>query len=330
MDLCAFVARLIFRHRVCNSVGVEQPAHSKLGARIMRTLAFALVLLTLVPFVQAQEPNIAALAELHLREAAAYAIFLDEGQQQPLELQKEPVFKWQNLLRETGQLGAVYVWTREGRPELLGTIFSQHEDKQRVVVHEFHTLSERVLSVRPPKDVLREWKPKGSFPIKPLADAPAVSENASQRLLQLRSLAREFSAVTRSGNERTEMRLAPRPLVRYQPTRSDVLNGALFAFLSSAAGTDPEVVLMIEARRADAHAKDWTWHAGIARFTDRDLVVTRNNAELFSSVADDRLKAKVEDNYRWTHNRDDTYYVFRAKVVPEIPAAKTSPETDQP
>ena len=296
----------------------------------MRTLVMAVVLLALTSIVQADEPDIAAVAELHTKEAAAYAVFLDEGQQQPLELQKEPVFKWQNLLFDKGQLGAVYVWTREGRPELLGTIFSQHENNQRVVVHEFHTLSERVLSVRPPKDLFRAWKPKGSFPIKPLADAPAVSESAPQRLLQLRSLAREFSAVTHSGGERTEMRLAPRPLVRYQPTRGDVLDGALFAFLSSAAGTDPEVVLMIEARRADAKTKDWTWHAGIARFTDRDLVVTRNDAELFSSVTNDRLKAKIEDNYRWTHNQDDTYYVFRAKEIPEIPAAKSGSAPAKP
>ena len=198
----------------------------------MSTIFTTIVLLTLTAVLRAEEPDIAALAELHTNEAASYAISLDEGQQQPLERQKEPVFKWQNLLHDKGQLGAVYVWTREERPERLGTIFSQHENQQRAVVHEFHTLSERVLAVRSPKDLYREWRPKGSFPIKPLANAPAVSDNAQQRLLQLRNLAREFSAVTHIGNERTEMRLAPRPLVRYQPTRSDVLDGALFAFLS--------------------------------------------------------------------------------------------------
>ena len=296
----------------------------------MRTLLVALVLLTWFPVVQAEEPNVGALAELHTKEAAAYAVFLDEGQQQPLELQKDPVFKWQNLLHDKGQLGAVYVWTREGRPELLGTIFSQHDQQRRVVVHEFHTLSDRVLSVRAPKDVNRAWKPKGVLPIKPLTDAPAVGESAPQRLLQLRNLAREFSAATHSEGERTEMRLAPRPLIRYQPTRSDVLDGALFAFLSSAAGTDPEVVVMIEARRADSNAKGWTWHAGIVRFTDRDLVVTRNNVELFSSVADQRLKAKVEEGFRWTHNQDDTYFVFQAKFVSEIPTTKTNSASDKP
>ena len=59
-------------------------------------------------------------------------------------------------------------------------------------------------------------------------------------------------------------------------------------------------------------------------------MVTRNNVELFSSVADNRLKAKVEDNYRWTHNPDDTYYVFRAKEIPEFPAAKAKPTTTKP
>jgi hypothetical protein len=257
-----------------------------------------------------------------LSEAAAYGVALDKAHQQPLELQKEPVFKWQNLLFDKGQLGAVYIWSRDGRPELLGTIFSQHENNQRVVVHEFHTLSDKVLSVRSPKSLYREWQPKGNFPVKPVASAPAVAENPSQRLLQLRNIAKEFTGFTQAGTERTELRLAPRPLVRYQPTRPDVLDGALFAFLSSAAGTDPEVVLMIEARRPDANAKTWAWHYGIARFADRDLVVSHNNVELFNSVKNDNLKAKIEDNYRWTHNPDDTYFVFRAKEVAEFPPGK--------
>ena len=151
----------------------------------MRMFSIDVALLTLsllipVPFIRAEEPDITAVAELHTREAAAYAIFLDEAQRQPLELQQEPVFKWQNLLFEKSQLGAVYVWTHEGRPELLGTIFSQRENHQRVVVHEFHTLSDRVLSVRPHQGLYRDWKPKGGFAIKPLVHAPAVSENAQQ------------------------------------------------------------------------------------------------------------------------------------------------------
>ena len=47
-------------------------------------------------------------------------------------------------------------------------------------------------------------------------------------------------------------------------------------------------------------------------------------------IADSFLKAKVEDNYRWTHNPDDTYDVFRAKQLPEFPAAKAKPTTTKP
>ena len=142
------MAHLNFRHGVCISSRAEQDHHREWGAQTMKTLIATFILFALTITIQADEPNVAALSELHLQEAAAYAIFLDEGRQQPLELQKEPVFKWQNLLLENGQLGSVFVWMREGRPELLGTIFSQQDQKQRVVVHEFHTLSERVLSVR--------------------------------------------------------------------------------------------------------------------------------------------------------------------------------------
>ena len=266
----------------------------------------------------ADDLDLQAIAELHLSEASAYSMFLDAGRKKPLDFQPEPIFKWQNLTNQGGQLGAIYVWTREGRPEVVGTMFSQREKNQRKVVHEFHTLAASVLTVDSPKGLDRNWVPKGSLPMKPLSKAPAVAETPVRRMTQMRSLAREFTGYTQGGTERIELRLAPQPLIRYQPTRSDVLDGAIFAFLSSAAGTDPEVMLVIEARKADEKAVETTWHLGIVRFTDRDLVVTRDDTELFSSIRNISQKATIEDGYKWTHNPDDTYYVFQAKMVPEL------------
>jgi hypothetical protein len=41
-------------------------------------------------------------------------------------------------------------------------------------------------------------------------------------------------------------------------------------------------------------------------------------------------KPKAEEGFRWTHNQDDTYFVFQAKFVPEIPAAETNTASDRP
>ena len=45
-----------------------------------------------------------------------------------------------------------------------------------------------------------------------------------------------------------ELRLLPKPLYRYESTDPEVLDGAVFALVSSA-GTDPEIILLIEARK---------------------------------------------------------------------------------
>ena len=73
----------------------------------------------------------------------------------------------------------------------------------------------------------------------------------TRRLVQTRSLAREFSGHTIDVNkERWELRLLSQPLFRYEKPEGDVIDGALFAFVTSA-GTDPEVVLALEARKIE-------------------------------------------------------------------------------
>jgi|GEM_PF-5439431 len=268
--------------------------------------------------VGAAELDLQAIANLHQTEAQGYSFFLDDAKTQPAEMHADPIFKWQNLTNQGGQLGAIYVWSYQGRPEVLGTIFSQAEDGKRNVIHEFHTLSQSRLKVSSPADVARHWQPKGELPIKALDGAPAVADTPARRLIQMRTLSREFSAYSHNGQDRIELRLATQPLIRYQPTRPDVQDGALFAMLSSAAGTDPEVLLMIESRKATPESKDWKWEIGIVRFSDRDLVVSRNEVILYSSINDAKLRTAIEDSYRWIHTPDETYAVFHARFVPEL------------
>ena len=65
----------------------------------------------------------------------------------------------------------------------------------------------------------------------------------------MRSLAREFNGRSLSDQGQAwELRLLPQPLYRYESTDPDVLDGALFTLVSSA-GTDPEIILLLEARK---------------------------------------------------------------------------------
>jgi hypothetical protein len=220
---------------------------------------------------------------VYVKEASEYSMALEADPKKVLEFKKEPVFEWSNPTRQGLQQGVVFVWLRDGRPAALGSIFSQPHDKPagRLVVHEFHALDPEKVAVTRPKGALNEWKPRAGLTRKELTDAPAPAATAAARLVQMRKLAAEFTGHETDGDDkRWDLRLLPAPLYRYPTTRTGVIDGALFTLVSSA-GTDPEVLLLIEAREEGGKVR---YEYACARFSDRDLHVRRNDKEIWSSV----------------------------------------------
>jgi hypothetical protein len=80
------------------------------------------------------------------------------------------------------------------------------------------------------------------------------------RLRQMKDLARRFHCRL-SGNirENQELRLLPSPIYRYKTDIAHVFDGALFAYVQ---GTDPEVILMVEAHRQNGQAQ---WKYALTR-----------------------------------------------------------------
>jgi hypothetical protein len=59
------------------------------------------------------------LMEIHSKDAAAYTIYRDASRKEMVELQREPVFNWTNVLGAGDEYGAVFVWTCRGRVEVV-------------------------------------------------------------------------------------------------------------------------------------------------------------------------------------------------------------------
>ena len=245
----------------------------------------ALLLCLLVPWADDAPADALAKTMLptYVREASDYAIAIETAPTKPLELKKEPIFEWSNPAREGLQQGVVFLWLRDGRPAAVGSVFSHPHEKPagRKLVHELHALDPVKLLVGRPKGSLNEWVPQAGLERKELADAPAPASTAGGRLLQMRRLAQEFTGhqFDRDG-KRGELRLLPAPLFRYPEAKSGVTDGALFTLISTT-GTDPEVLLLIEAREAEGKAR---WEYACARFSDWDLHVQRKGKDTWSSV----------------------------------------------
>jgi hypothetical protein len=240
---------------------------------------------------------------IYQREAGAYSIAAASDPAKPLTLKKDPVFEWLNPARNTQQ-GVVFLWLRDGRPVALGCFFSAPRPKWngRAVMHELHALDPEKLVVT--RTAANQWKPEAGLARKPLSGAPAPAPTPGGRRVQIRQLAREFAghSIDREG-KRWELRLLPTPLYRYPTAKAGVVDGALFALMSNA-GTDPEVLLVIEAREAGGKLR---WEYAVGRFSDWELRVTRKGKEVYSSVPS-------SDNL-FSHDSLHLYRIYPERIV---------------
>jgi len=221
-----------------------------------------------------------------------------EAQNESLTLFDSATYTWARSGPHGGTYGSVYVWTNHGNAEAVACFWRNPGTNGQVsVVHELHSLSPDVLNSTG-KDS-ESWKPKAGVKRYPLVDAPSPASSPIGRLQQMRALCRDFSAHSMSvRGERTELRLLPQPLYRFNSTDPNVVDGALFAFVCSI-GTDPEVFLQLEARDLGDGPR---WHYTLARFSHMDLHVQYRGKEVWQALRD-------QEN-TMAHNADYTYWVF--------------------
>jgi hypothetical protein len=150
---------------------------------------------------------------------------------------------WDNNTRDSAS-GATVVWVAKGRPEAVVAIYPW----RGLFCHEFDSLSRGTIVAK--RDEKRIWNPETpGLQFRPIDDAPAPDSTRRGRLRQMKALSKQFKATLlgwkTDNSQREELRLMTTPLYRYKIEKPDkVLDGVIFAYAS---GTDPEVLLLIEA-----------------------------------------------------------------------------------
>jgi hypothetical protein len=274
-------------------------------------------ILSLILLLFADEP-VESLAKqmlpIYVKEASAYSITVESAPKKKLELTKEPIFEWSNPVRQGVQQGVVFLWLRDSRPAALGCIFSWPDPRLpgRRIIHEFHALdTEKLLVTRP--NALNEWKPQVGLERKEIPDAEAPAATAGARLVQIRRLAQEFTGYEIDNGKRCDLRLLPAPLYRYPTAKTGVVDGALFTLVSTD-GTDPEVLLLIEAREKGGKTR---WEYACARFSDCSLYVQRKDKEVWSSVRS-QTDTKWHDPFRIYQRYPDKVVTREGKLLARI------------
>jgi hypothetical protein len=207
---------------------------------------------------QLEKERAAQALELCRKGANEYRLFLDDSARTELELEPDPILRWSNPT--VGSIhGAVFVWTDKGRPAVIASIFKWF-DPLNHMAFEVHSLAPTpVLGNLGNRNV---WKTPGpGVEFKPVKDAPRPAATASARLTQMRSISKSFAIekTDRDDQSQQSMRLLTQPVYRYESESAHILDGAIFSFVQ---GTDPEVLLLLEAQ----DAKDGVaWHYALAR-----------------------------------------------------------------
>ena len=210
---------------------------------------------------------------------------------------EKPVFRHDAPSRNSDDIGGVWVWVDDHqRPVALGTVFGwTSAPRTRTVVHEFCSLSRGELRANWNTDERSDrWEPRLTTQWHPLPEAPTPSQARSVRELQLRKLARRFSAHTVDpSGKRWQLKLKPTPVYEYTPEKSETtLGGAVFVICQD---TNTDVVLGIEAVRANTK-RPWRFEFTLGSFTDWDLRVKLDRTEIWTENATD---ARGQNDRHW-------------------------------
>ena len=223
-----------------------------------------------------------------------------------LERHKESVYKWARPGSQGGTYGDIYVWTNRGNAEAIACFWrAPADDGKSVIFHELHSLSPSVL--KSSRAGPHQWTTKQGLQRNRVPDAPEPAATPVLRLRQMREMSRAFSAYSLSpSDERTELRLLPQPLFRYQSSNPSIMDGALFAFVCSV-GTDPEIFLLLESIESESGPK---WHYALARFSHLNLYVRYKERDIWEAVRNEQNPLP--------HNADRTYWLFNEPLDSKI------------
>ena len=210
--------------------------------------------------------NAAKAAEFAAAEAVRYEIRHADKEKQTFKLLPQPVLRWTNPTR--GEVhGSVVLWTNNGCPEAVASIYQFFHKKQLNV--ELVSLSEVPLKAN--RNARLRWTPEAGVKFAAILGGPAPATTADKRQFQMRALARKFTGYLAEPGEAddklTELRLMASPLHRYTATDGSGREGAVFAFVTT---TDPEILLLIESRKRSGGC-EWVWAAARMHFRPLQL-----------------------------------------------------------
>jgi hypothetical protein len=231
---------------------------------------------------------IAAGSLVHMRQLAMFRL---GDAQSEVPLLERSLLNFGDSAR-ANQNGSLWAYGREGRPLAIVELFRGTNPGDAWVHAITLTGDERVI-VKTPAGT--DWRP-ARLQIEPAAipGAPPPEATEARRLRQMKDLSRRFTAheFWDPDNSRFELRLLVQPVHRYRDPRRGIHDGAVFVL---AHGTNPEVLLLIEALGTELSAA--RWHFSLARLGSAELHVALDGKEVWRRDRAPGITGQPSDPY---------------------------------
>lgn len=199
---------------------------------------------------EARAKEMVALADdVHVFEESA------EGKRVELKRLEEPVLRFNDQASPFKfRDGTLWVFADEGRPRMLLSL-ERYDDTWG---HELVSLSETP-SISAKTKHGWDWEsPEPGLVFKTFPEQPKMAESPAALLRQHKALARGFDVgeIGSVDGDDYQLRLMPTPIHTYESPEAGVLSGGIYIF---AYGTNPEVLMVIEAKESADKSRSWQY-----------------------------------------------------------------------
>ena len=187
--------------------------------------------------------------------------------------------------------GSVWAWGEKGRPVAVLELYRGANERTKWVSVICNTSGGKIRATR---GGVPWWRANDSASeLKDVPGAPAPAADAAQRQRQLRLLATKFAGheFWDPNNSRYDLRRLDRPLHTYRDEDAGILDGALYTLAN---GTNPEILLFVEAR---SDSKTWQFTTG--RVAHAELHLEYDGKEVFTAPRADRVRLAGPDKPYW-------------------------------
>lgn len=269
-------------------------------------IAGCTLLIALITSVSAQEPSgnpydLKKLKRFFEESAQKYKITTESGE--VLQRREQATLNMRNDERLQNQTGSIFLWEKkDGRPAAIIMIFSYYYGGRYLWKHELLSVADEPFNAQ--YDGELAWTPsEKGLDFKVIKDVTPPAATPAMRLTQMRQIARDFKGdLNITGQPSAHLRLMPTPIHRYEVPTKGVVDGSFF---SLAVDTDYEILLALEAHKAQDGAMTWNW--AVARAHYHELILQHKDEVVWKAPKMIDLEATLLGQMPYARM---TYFLF--------------------